>query len=49
LEQQRPVHKERVNDEATLDVLRSLGVNWRESPSQNKIKSDGYLLWGFVA
>ncbi len=29
-QQQRPVHEEQVNDEATLEVLRSLGVNLRE-------------------
>jgi len=29
-EQQRPVHEERANDEATLEVLRSLGANLRE-------------------
>jgi Asp-tRNA(Asn)/Glu-tRNA(Gln) amidotransferase A subunit family amidase len=34
-QQQRPVHEEQVNDEATLEVLRSLGVNLREMDLPN--------------
>ena len=34
-QQQRPVHEEQVNDEAALEVLRSLGVNLREMKLPN--------------
>ncbi len=34
-QQERPVHEEQLNDEATLDVLRSLGVQLREMDLPN--------------